>query len=124
MSNRLEREIREWLEAERLSMDELAEQSLSRAVAELGHRAPSPGFANRVMVAAGTHRTARVWHSRWLRAGVGTAIVAAGLAIVALPVLWLVADPLARAFGSPLAFAIPRAIARGFARAVAAWDVV
>ncbi len=124
MRKRLEREVREWLDAERLSKDTLAEQSLSRAFAEIERRSPGPGFADRVMLASGLGRAAAFWRSRWLRAAIAVGMVAAGLAVVALPAVWLVADPLARALGSPLALTISHGVTRTMARTFAVWSVL
>jgi hypothetical protein len=125
MNRRLERDVREWLDAERMSADEPAEQALVRAFAELGRRAPGAGFADRVLLRTGHFAPASAfWRSRWVRAAVIACMAAGGLAIITLPVWWLVAEPLARAFGSPLALAMSRGAARSMSAAFASWTVI
>ena len=64
MNRRLEQDVREWLDAERISADELAEQALIRAFTRLGRQAPEAGFADRVLLRTGHFAPASaLWRS-------------------------------------------------------------
>ena len=124
MNRRLDEDVREWLKAEREGLDELAEHALTRALGGLGRRAPRPGFADRVLVRAGCLSAPAGWTSWWVRGAVAAAILSAGLAVATLPVWLLVADPIARAFGSPLVSMTAHWTGRVVAAAFASWAVI
>ncbi len=125
MKGRLEQDVREWLSAERAGSDELAERALGRVLARLGRRAPGAGFADRVLLSAGRLTPAsRAWRSWWARAGVAACLLGAGLAAAVLPVWLLVADPVARALGSPLVSGVWHWMGRWMIAAFKSWAVI
>ena len=118
MNRRLEREIRDWLRAEHDGEDRRAERALRRAFGRLGRRAPGAAFADRVLLRAGRLVPATVpWRWQWVRGAVAACLVGSGLALAAVPLLWLVVPPLARAVGSPFI----STLAHSAARWTAAW---
>jgi hypothetical protein len=125
MNKRLEQDVREWLRAEHTGSDELAERALARALAELGRCAPGAGFADRVLLSAGRLTPAsRAWRSWWARGAVAACLLAAGLATAMLPAWLLVADPVARAFGSPLVSGVWHWMCRWMIAGFTSWTVI
>lgn len=105
-----ERQISDWLAAERAGRDDLAEKVLGELLRALPEHPVPFGFAGRVLVDAGVVLSWR------LRAAIGGSLMAAGLA--AAFVLPLVLGLLGRIrFGDVLAV-----VTNGFATAVSALD--
>jgi hypothetical protein len=78
--------IATWLQAERAGEPEAADLRLSRAMRALGRTPPRPGFADRVLAAAGVVRPAPgLLASRWVRAATVCAIALAGVGPLLLP---------------------------------------
>jgi len=124
MNRRLEEDVREWLRAEQEGLDELAERALTRALGELGRRVPRPGLTDRILLRTGRLSASRAWRSWWVRGAVAACLLSAGLAAATLPVWLLVADPVARAFGSPFASVAGHWTGRWVSAAFASWAVI
>lgn len=87
----MEKEIRQWLRAERQERRWRAERRLGRLMRELPDLAPAPGFTARVLAACGIPASPPVPALRWLlRTGWAVealALLAVGVAILLLPAL-------------------------------------
>ncbi len=125
MSRRLEDNVREWLRAEGTGPDELAEEALARALADLGRRRPGAGFADRALMRAGRLSPAWfAWRSWWSRAAVAGCLLVAGLAVASLPTWLLIAGPLARALGAPFTAVVWHWMTEWAVAAFASWGVI
>ena len=86
-----ERRLIRWIEAERAGREDDAAAAFHALISRMARLAPSPGFADRVLVAAGLVSAPNPWLARWwIRALVGFGIGVAGLALLSLPVSSLV----------------------------------
>jgi hypothetical protein len=98
--------IASWLEAERSGRSDEADGRLHGAMRSLGRFRPTPGFADRVLVAAGITRVRRsLFASGWTRAATVSAIVLAGFGALSVPFGALLIDGPSHA-GRLLAFVV------------------
>ena len=124
MRSRQERDLVEWLEAEREGQADAADRCFRAALGAVPRRVPGVGFAGRVLVAAGIQPAcapaSAVWASQWMAVFVTTALVLTGIALATLS--W--GDALEASLGlvQTLAIGLARTWAWAGSLATASWS--